>query len=84
MLDENGETIKVLVPQVSDTDNDYVWISGDISGWWLNSNSNYPKPEGDYYWNGFDKEWQLPIGDRPSDTHFWDVINKQWVEPNVS
>lgn len=79
-IDENGETVIFQAPQISETDNSYVWISSDISGWWLNPNVNYPKPEGEFYWNGFDKEWQAPIGDKPSDNHFWDVVQKQWIE----
>lgn len=68
------------VPQISETDNVYTWISGKKSGWWLNPNANYPRPEGECYWSGFDKEWQIPDSEKPADNYFWDVLKKQWVQ----
>lgn len=53
------------VPQISETDNAYVWMSEENPGWWLNPNANYPRPEGNYYWDGFKKEW-LEIPEVPA------------------
>jgi hypothetical protein len=68
------------IPQISETDNAYVWISGQIPGWWLNPNVNYPKPDGEFYWNGFAKEWQSPTSEKPGANYFWNVLESDWEE----
>lgn len=67
---------------ISETSNIYFWIA-EKNNWGLFYNSNYPsKPEGEFFWNPIEKEWQSPDVDRPAENYRWDPINKTWVEVN--
>jgi hypothetical protein len=55
--DKDGNSVTRLVSDIKDDDNVYLWVEGETSGWWLNPNINYPKPNGDFYWDGFSKTW---------------------------
>lgn len=67
-------------PQISESDISYVWMAGENQGWWLNPNSNYPKPEGEFYWNGISKEWVAPTSEKPGDNYTFNVFTREWEE----
>ena len=75
----NGETVLVGELDVLPTDNVYFWLHSE-SDWGMYPNSNYPKPEGQYFWNPLAKEWQAPTDEKPEGQYFWNVFTNEWVE----
>jgi hypothetical protein len=77
--DADGVVIKILAPNLPDNAKVYSWII-EANDWGMMPNLDYPRPEGEHYWDPINKEWQAPEGERPLGDWYWDVFSKAWVE----
>lgn len=57
----------------------YFWMD-EYQAWGLAQCVCNPKPEGDYYWNSLDREWQMPTSEKPGGNYRWDAIEAVWEE----
>jgi hypothetical protein len=76
---DDGTEATIKKPDISPDAKVYFWVRSENT-WGMNPNSDYPKPEGDYFWHPIENECQTPTVEKPADNYYWDVFEKQWVE----
>ena len=69
-----------LPEDVTESSRIYFWISGENT-WGMFPNADYPKPDGEFYWNSIEKEWQAPSSEKPEEGFLWNPILKVWSKP---
>jgi hypothetical protein len=57
----------------------YYWLD-EYQAWAMFPCTCEPKPEGDFYWNPIQKEWQAPDSEKPEGDFWWDTLKKVWFE----
>lgn len=80
---EDGTEIIVKRPDVAPEAKVYRWIT-EANTWGMMPNSDYPKPEGDYYWHPIIREWQAPTSEKPEGNYFWNVFEGAWSDIPLS
>lgn len=61
----------------------YYWMD-EYQAWGMSACTCDPKPEGDFYWNPIEKEWQTAESEKPGESYYWDTLAKRWIELRTS